>query len=164
MKKESDFWNIIKEMLIKNTGSTTVLLEAITGCLLQVKVLAQKNIVPEKNILKWNGPTMRRETILSAEDKAVSQNVVYINWDKIEDGLKEELERGIIPIGKIIMDKDYRRKIVYAGKVTQVLQDECGISDNCIGNILKKYEIWIGDKCLFLIYEIFNRKNLECFI
>ena len=54
MKHELIFWDIIENMLTSNTGSTTVLLEAITGCSLNVKVLKQETLLKNRN-LQWSG-------------------------------------------------------------------------------------------------------------
>lgn len=78
--------------------------------------------------------------------------------------IRKALKEGVEPIGKLIMHIDHRRELLYSGIITQeILQKECNINESCVGNnMLKKYAIWAGDVCLFLIYEIFYIENLKC--
>lgn len=163
MKKYKVNWNIIKNMLMKNTGSTTVLLEAITLTKLKVKVLEQKCITDNCKV-EWNGSTIRRETILSAKGIGVSHKVSYIDWEELKSNVQDDLKKGILPIGKILMEKDYRRKILYTGSLREEEQQFLNIREKPDGISLRKYEIWVGESCLFLIYELFYEENLVNFL
>ncbi|MEE1057163.1 MAG: chorismate pyruvate-lyase family protein [Acutalibacteraceae bacterium] len=162
MKDELILWDVIKDMLMRNTGSTTVLLEAITGCKLKVKVLKQNNFLSNGS-LHWNGNTVCRESVLFTEEKEISHNIVYINWEELNNDVRKALKEGVEPIGKVIMHTDHRRELLYSGIITEeILKKECNINESCVGNnVLKKYAIWVGDVCLFIIYEIFYIENLK---
>lgn len=162
MKNKLIFWNIIKNMLMINTGSTTVLLEAIIGQELSVKVLKQKKSLLGSGF-KWNGDTICRETVLFIDEKDVSHNMVYINWEALDSDIRDELISGEKPLGKIIMDIDQQRKIIYSGTVTPEIQNECNIDASC-DDIIKKYEIWSGNVCLFIIYEVYYFDRLKYFV
>lgn len=159
MKDELLFWNIIKNMLMSNTGSTTVLLEAIIGQELGVKVLKQEKSSSSYN-LSWEGDTVCRETVLFIGENNVSHNVVYINWEGLDDDIRDELIKGERPLGKVIMDIDQKRKIVYSGVVTPEIQNECNI-DASSDDIVKKYEVWSGNVCLFILYEVYYLEKLK---
>lgn len=157
MKDELLFWNIVQNMLMRNTGSTTVLLEAIIGCEVNVKVFRQEKVDPNFT-LKWKGETVCRETALFIGEKDVSRNVVYINWEGLGNDIRDELILGKKPIGKIIMDTDHRRKILYSGNVAHCNRF---IHDNSCNDIEKQYEIWRGNLCLFVIKETYFLQNLK---
>lgn len=160
MKHELIFWDIIENMLTSNTGSTTVLLEAITGCNLNVKVLKQETLVKNQN-LQWSGNTICRESVLFTAEREVSYNIVYINWDELNSNIRDALKKGTEPIGKIIINTDHRRELLYSGIVTREMQSEFNINESCTDNVLKKYAIWTGNICLFLIYEMYYIENLK---
>lgn len=159
MKDELLFWDIIKNMLMINTGSTTVLLEAIIGQELGVKVLKQEKFLSNYN-LEWEGDTVYRETVLFIGENNVSHNMVYINWEGLDSDIRDGLVKGERPLGKVIMDIDQKRKITYSGPVTPEIQKECNI-DASSDDIIKRYEIWSGDVCLFILYEVYYLEKLK---
>lgn len=119
-----------------------------------------ENMLSSQN-LQWSGNTICRESVLFTAGKEVSHNIVYINWDELNSKIKDALKKGTEPIGKIIMNTDHRRELLYSGIATQVIQKEFNINDLCTDNVLKKYAIWKGNVCLFLIYEIYYIDNLK---
>lgn len=153
-------WNTVKNMLMRNTGSTTVLLEAITEGSLMVKVVRQEQVL-SNSVQKWHGDTICRESVLSIEGIDVSHNIVFINWEELGSEVRDALQNGEEPIGKLIMNTDHRRKIIYSGNMNQTLRDECNINEPCNNNVLKKYEIWKEDVCLFIIYEVYYMESLK---
>jgi len=155
--------NILMQILMNNTGSTTVMLETITSSKVSVKVICQGRITNMKGV-KWKGKTIKRETVLFANKTKLSRNVVFINSGKLNSTIKKELFAGRLPIGKIISDMDYRRKIIYGGKVNTLDRYGNSIIPVQIGDYLKIYEIFKGKTCLFLIYEIYNAKNILKFL
>lgn len=157
MKDELLFWNIIQNMLMRNTGSTTVLLESIIGCEVSVKVLRQEKVYTNFT-LKWEGDTVCRETALFIGEKDVSHNIVYINWEGLGNEIRDELILGKKPIGKIIMDTDHRRKILYSGNMAH--SKHLNLDVFC-DDIMKQYEIWRENVCLFVINETYYLKNLK---
>ncbi|MEE1282506.1 MAG: hypothetical protein UHK60_09705 [Acutalibacteraceae bacterium] len=159
MKDELLFWDIIKNMLMINTGSTTVLLEAIIGQELGVKVIEQGKSLSNYN-LRWEGDTVCRETVLFIGETDVSHNMVYINWEGLDSDIRDGLVKGERPLGKVIMDIDQKRKITYSGPVTPEIQKECNI-DASSDDIIKRYEIWSGDVCLFILYEVYYFEKLK---
>lgn len=159
MEDKLVFWDIIKNMLISNTGSTTVLLEAIVGHELNVKVLKQEKFLPSPK-LKWKGDTVCRETVLFIGEKNVSHNIAYINWKELDINIRDGLIKGEKPLGKLIMDIDQQRKIEYSDDVVREIRSECNIDVSC-DDIVKKYEIWNGNICLFILYEVYYFENLK---
>lgn len=162
MKDELLFWDIIKNMLMINTGSTTVLLEAIIGQELGVKVLKQEKFLSNYN-LGWEGDTVYRETVLFIGENNVSHNMVYINWEGLDSDIRDGLIKGERPLGKVIMDIDQKRKITYCGHITPEMQREFNINASS-DDIVKRYEIWSGDVCLFILYEVYYFEKLKYFV
>lgn len=156
---ENKIKNILINILMDNTGSTTVILEAIISKMLLVNIIDQKEI-RNINSLKWNGTTVKRESILSADKVDMSRNIVFINWDMLDCALKDQLTAGDVPIGKLIMDMDYRRKIIHKGKICSA--DEFRMFDISVqvGDYVKAYEIFKSDICLFFILEFFNMNHI----
>lgn len=91
-------------------------------------------------------------------EKNVSHNTVYINWAGLENEIRDELILGKKPIGKIIMDTDHRRKILHSGNMAPINHHK---PDNSCNDIVKQYEIWRENVCLFVINETYYLQGLK---
>ena len=148
----------IDSILFKNTGSTTEILEALTGSNISAKVLFEdtcqiKDIITE---LRFGNNSVLRATVLQAQGMAVSNNVVIYDPDSlIWNDLKFKHQN--YPIGKLLNLFDSHRIIeertVEPKKTLTKLYDFDNLTQEDYP--IKTYKIVANGKVQFYIVELY---------
>ena len=155
----------LADILFHNTGSTTALLEAITGEKVQVEILQEGGYQNEKLSLEfsWSESLILRVTKLKIGTKTLSYNVVL--YDPKKTALfQRELSYLNSPIGKLLEQIDSRRIVTCTSwrkpdemnefyPFGQLLREETYPT--------KTYHYLHDSKVLFYIFEIYNIKTLN---
>lgn len=97
--------NAMLRLLLHQDGSTTRLLEAMTGSPLRVHVVEQALVRKLPSCLSGSLPGetfLRRLTTLSANGSVLLDSIAYIAVEALPRDVLDELRRGVRPIGHLL--------------------------------------------------------------
>lgn len=108
---------VLSDILFRNTGSTTSILEAITNKKVEVEIIQERIICDRDYSIRYNwGDSLNlRATTLKAGGIVISNNIVIYDADKVNQLDDFHVQNCSIPIGKILEKIDYRRVIIFSG-------------------------------------------------
>ena len=158
----------VTNILLNTDGSTTRLLENLTGGEVTVNVhmqgfFSKESLPPElTGYFKSGGSFLYRIVSLYCNGEPLSDNVVMAPENALNIKLRQDIENGKVPLGKLIDSTEHRRKLISA-KVTHSSK----VQDMFCSFILKddffpvkKYTIIKDDENWFYICEVFHYKNI----
>ncbi|MCB2312719.1 chorismate pyruvate-lyase family protein [Clostridium tagluense] len=171
MKKSTNCKKVMAKiinMILENTGSTTQMLEAFTNSKITVEVKSQESFYTplEFDEFEWDELIIKRETVLFANEIALSKNIVFYDPKLISQIIIDKLDGGDIPLGKLLKDIDYRREILFKDYCMLHEMNKYQVFFDNMKEVqpVKKYKIIKNNKCLFLLYEVFIEENLLTFL
>lgn len=160
--------NQIVNLLLHTKGSTTSLLENLVNGKITVNIHCHQNRKREELPLECE-PYMRgesflyRRTSLLYKEEILSDNVVLIPEEGLEQELRANLLKGVYPIGELIDKTECRRNIISAEMIpTSKVQNIFESYD--IGNDVepvKIYTIVKDGKVWFYICELFHHETIS---
>jgi chorismate-pyruvate lyase len=110
---QADLAEIVLRLLLHQDGSTTRLLEALSGSAIVVHVIEQAFVDGLPAALAGNLPGkrfLRRVTALEAKGRIVLDSLSYTAADALPEQTVEELLRGLRPIGHVLAKAWTRRE------------------------------------------------------
>lgn len=160
-----DYRNKLLNILFYNTGSTTSILEAITGRQVKVEILEEKvyqnHELSEK--FHWNKDIVLRITNLESDHRAVSHNVVLYDPEYLKV-FNVNFSYLNFPIGKILEQIDSRRIISKTSWKNTVDLNTYFQFSRILSKEkypVKEYYYLHDSKILFYIFEIYEIENLN---
>lgn len=106
----------VSEILFRNNGSTTEILEALTNSKIEVSIVSEKkytnNLLSKK--MGWGEELILRITTLRANDIDISNNIVIYDPIKISE-CDQSITQLNYPIGKVLSKIDSTRNITHSG-------------------------------------------------
>lgn len=106
----------VSEILFRNNGSTTEILEAITNSIVEVSIVSEKkyiNYILSKK-MGWGEDLILRITTLKAKGIDISNNIVIYDPFKISE-CDHSITHLNYPIGKVLSKIDSTRNITLSG-------------------------------------------------
>lgn len=161
----------VTDILITSNSSTTRLLEAITGQVMEIDVvnqilISQNDLSDECNALLENSETyLKRIVSLHSCGKIFSDNIVFASFDSIPEEVKDGLLKGKIPLGKLIGDKETKRELLWTGYLNKSsLQAKFTKREFVLTEYpAKKYLIYVNGRCSFYLLEVFHVDEIARF-
>ena len=155
--------NPLLKILATTDGSVTTILEALTGKDVKIRTLAQKVIKADERIaelLKINaGDSVNWRVVEILSDEILALAVSYFPIEIVFNGVREDLMRADVPIGKIIRkhNLEVRRDVNwFEVKRIRGLKEKFGEEHFLVRN----YNIVHRGKILFNITEYFPVERL----
>ncbi|URZ14568.1 chorismate pyruvate-lyase family protein [Clostridium felsineum] len=152
------------DIILKNDGSTTRLLETLVGNTITVGVDSQnvisKGKLPEEvnDYFKRDTQYLFRVVSLYYNGEVLSNNVVVAEVNKLNYELNSQLEKGQIPLGKLISKTDHIRNNVcskiFSSNELQSLFQNFKLEKNMYP--VKQYTIDKEGECWFYVCEVFH--------
>lgn len=153
------------DILFYNTGSTTAILEGISGQVIEVEILEEKNYNNQSlsKELSWANDLILRITKLKSSDKNLSYNIVLYDPKQLEV-FEEDFSQLSYPIGKILEQIDSRRIITRTSwqkskKLNRFFDFTVFLTHQSYP--VKEYYYLHDSKVLFYIFEIYDIENIE---
>lgn len=155
------------QILFKNTGSTTALLEAIAGEDIDVEIIQENEIQDRRlsSLFNWGCQLILRVTILKNKKHNLSYNIVIYDPNKL-NMFKESFAKLDYPIGKLLEDIDYQRKVQYSGwknkkNLSKYFNFEDLINLDKMDYPVKEYLHIHDGQVLFYISEIYDIETIS---
>lgn len=157
--------NVVCDVLFRNTGSTTTLLEALTNDRVDVKIVKEEIINNHKFASKyaWNNNIMLRATTLQVSGIDISNNIVLCDPKKIgRFKTPSPIKNYSFPIGRLLESVENRR--VITGSTTRknnYLDDFCKFNNLIMSEYpVKEYQIVYNGDVYFYIIEQYLIDNI----
>lgn len=152
------------DILLTTNSSTTRLLEAMTGQTMEINVINQEIVSKDKlfeeytESLEISNTYLKRIVSLHSKGRVFSDNIVLASYDNISEEVKAGLIKSKIPLGKLIKDKETKRKLLWKGNLSKrSLNLSFGNERFLLSNYpAKKYLIYMNEHCCFSLLEVFH--------
>jgi chorismate-pyruvate lyase len=119
-------------VLLGQDGSTTRLCEVIVGGRVDLFLHAQSRVetVPD-SVLEFLGGAswIERITSLHVSGRVMMDNLTWIRVDRIPDEFAGDLERGELPVGRLLDRLFVKRRRISASSLGEVLWNQTGLPD-----------------------------------
>jgi chorismate-pyruvate lyase len=119
-------------VLLGQDGSTTRLCEAIAGGPVELFVHAQTRVetVPNGVLEHLGGSTwIERITSLHLAGRVMMDNLTWTRVDRIPAEFADDLERGELPVGRLLDRLFVKRQIIPASSLGEILWSVTGLPD-----------------------------------
>lgn len=164
----------LTNILLTTNSSTTKLLEAITGETVEINVLHQEITLKSELCSKYteyivqlesSDKYLKRIVSLVNNGKVLSDNIVIGSYENISDKVKVELIKGKIPLGKLIKNKETKRKLLWSGYLDKSFLNLHFDEQKFLLSRYpaKMYLIYIGEVSCFCLLEVFHIDEITKF-
>jgi chorismate-pyruvate lyase len=120
-------------VLLGQDGSTTRLCEVIAGTPVELRLHSQARVetVPD-SVLEFLGGTswIQRITSLHVAGRVMMDNLTWTRLDRIPLEFAGDLERGELPVGRLLDRLFVKRQMVQASSLGEILWSVTGIGDS----------------------------------
>lgn len=155
--------DLLLRLFTRHDGSTTRLCEALVDAPVEVQVRHQRlttEVPGQVRALLPHGPYIERVASLVAHGRVLTDNLVYAGGDGLDDGLREALWHGRVPIGHALGERWVRRDAVAVDdEVLQPLWRTVGAADT---RALRSYCMRTPRGAVMLVCEAFRRGLWDC--
>ena len=152
-----DAWRVLR-LLLAQDGSTTRLCETVAGGPVGLHLLAQRVVeqVPAEVRQVLAGTRfIERLSCLAAHGAVLMDNLSYVALDRLDAGLRREIEAGERPLGHLFAERWVRRDFLAAAPgVYARLWAEVGLADAAASRV---YAVHTPAGPAMLIAETFRR-------
>jgi chorismate-pyruvate lyase len=119
-------------VLLGQDGSTTRLCEVIAGARVELHLHSQSRVesVPDSVLEFLGGDSwIERITSLHVAGRVMMDNLTWTRLDRIPAEFADDLERGELPVGRLLDRLFVQRQIVSASSLGEVLWNQTGLPD-----------------------------------
>lgn len=148
---------LVRRLLLEQDGSTTRLCAALAGGALEMSVVVQerRTVVPAAVREALGGTAwLERVTSLHAGSAVFMDNLSFTRLDTVPGWFLEGLDRGAVPIGRLLQQLYVRREAApSSAEVAQLLWEQVGLPDPSMS---RSYVVRMPQAPLMYIYEVFR--------
>jgi 4-hydroxybenzoate synthetase (chorismate lyase) len=166
--KKNGLEKTIINLLLNMDGSTTCLLENLIGGEVAVHVHMQGVYLKEglpleaTRYFEKENSFLYRIVSLYYKGEPISDNIVIVPEHALDMKLRQEIEKGKVPLGKLINKIEHQRKIISKGFIhsseVQILFGSFELNNSFFP--VKKYRVIKDKENWFYICEVFHYKTI----
>jgi chorismate-pyruvate lyase len=150
-------------VLLGQDGSTTRLCEVIAGAPVELRLHSQARVeTVSDSVLEFLGGAswIERITSLHVSGRVMMDNLTWARVDKIPAEFADDLERGELPVGRLLDRLFVKRQPISASSLGDVLWKQTGLPD---ARASRAYTISSEQGVFMLVFETYRAEIFKRF-